>query len=80
MGSDLLSGTFIFAVSGGLIVCEYRRSSERERIKEEQRLKKITDEVLQFQKQLNSLDKPLEMLEEYAKMNSGHAIVLGPFH
>ena len=77
-GADLLSETFIFAVSGGIVVYEYHRSSEKERIKEEQRLKKITDEASRLQAKLISLDKRLEALEEYAKTNSTRAIVLGP--
>jgi hypothetical protein len=77
-GADFLSETFIFAVSGGVVVYEYHRSSEKERIKEEQRLKKITDEASRLQAKLISLDKRLEALEEYAKTNSNRAIVLGP--
>ena len=77
-GADLLSETFIFVVSGGIVVYEYHRSSEKERIKEEQRIKKITDEASRLQAKLVSLDKRLEALEEYAKTNSSRAIVLGP--
>ena len=77
-GADLLSETFIFVVSGGIVVYEYHRSSEKERIKEEQRIKKITDEASRLQAKLVSLDKRLEALEEYAKTNSSRGIVLGP--
>jgi hypothetical protein len=77
-GADLLSETFIFVVSGGIVVYEYHRSSEKERVKEEQRIKKITDEASRLQAKLVSLDKRLEALEEYAKTNSSRAIVLGP--
>jgi hypothetical protein len=77
-GADFLSETFIFVVSGGVVVYEYHRSSEKERIKEEQRLKKITDGASRLQAKLISLDKRLEALEEYAKTNSNRAIVLGP--
>ncbi len=76
--AESISETFIFAVSGGVVVYEYHRSSEKERIKEEQRLKKITDEASRLQAKLMSLDKRLEALEEYAKTNSSRAIVLGP--
>lgn len=77
-GADLLSETFIFVVSGGIVVYEYHRSSEKERVKEAQRIKEITDEASLLQAELVSLDKRLEALEEYAKTNSSRAIVLGP--
>lgn len=77
-GADLLSETFIFVVSGGIVVYEYHRSSEKERIKEEQRLQKIQDGASQLQAKLISLDKRLASLEEYAKANSNRAFVLGP--
>ena len=76
-GADLLSETFIFVVSGGIVVYEYHRSSEKERVKEAQRIKEITDEASLLQAELVSLDKRLEALEEYAKTNSSRAIVLG---
>ena len=75
-GAELFSESFIFFVSGGIVVYEYNRSSEKEKAKEESRLQKITDESARLQDKLNSLDKRLVSLEEYAKANR-RAIVLG---
>mmetsp|Transcript_678 Transcript_678/g.1267 ORF Transcript_678/g.1267 Transcript_678/m.1267 type:complete len:182 (+) Transcript_678:368-913(+) len=68
-GADILSESFIFAVSGGILVYEYNRSSEKEKKKEEARLQKIRDEASRLQAKLDSLDKRLVALEEYAKAN-----------
>ncbi len=68
-GADILSESFIFAVSGGILVYEYNRSSEKEKKKEEARLQKIRDEASRLQGKLDSLDKRLVALEEYAKAN-----------
>ncbi|KAL3794814.1 hypothetical protein ACHAW5_005235 [Stephanodiscus triporus] len=75
-GADLLSESFVFFVSGSVVVYEYHRSSEKEKVKEEARLKEITDESAELQAKLNSLDKRLVSLEEFAKANR-RAIVLG---
>ena len=75
-GAELLSESFIFFVSGGIVVYEYNRSSEKEKVKEEARLQQITDDSARLQAKLNSLDKRLISLEEYAKANR-RAIVLG---
>ena len=75
-GADILSESFIFAVSGGIVVYEYNRSSEKEKKKEEARLQKIRDEATRLQAKLNSLDKRLVALEEYAKANR-RSIILG---
>ena len=68
-GADILSESFIFSVSGAILVYEYQRSSEKEKRKEEQRLQKIRDDAFILQTKLVSLDKRLEALEEYAKAN-----------
>lgn len=75
-GADLFSESFIFFVSGAIVVYEYVRSSEKEKKKEEANLQKIRDEASQLQAKLDSLDKRLISLEEYAKANR-HAIVIG---
>mmetsp|Transcript_34817 Transcript_34817/g.84143 ORF Transcript_34817/g.84143 Transcript_34817/m.84143 type:complete len:208 (-) Transcript_34817:576-1199(-) len=75
-GADLLSETFIFSVSMFIVIYEYNRSSEKEKKKEEARLQKIRDDATRLQAKLNSLDKRLVSLEEYAKANR-RSIVLG---
>ncbi len=55
---------------------EYHRSSVKEKAKEEARLQQITDDSARLQAKLNSLDKRLISLEEYAKANR-RAMVLG---
>lgn len=75
-GADLFSESFIFFVSGGVLVFEYFRSSEKEKVKEEANLQKIRDEAALLQAKLDSLDKRLVSLEEYAKANRS-AIVIG---
>ena len=75
-GAELFSESFILFVSGGIVVYEYNRSSEKEKAKEESRLQQITDEAARLQAKLNSLDKRLVSLEEYAKANR-RALVLG---
>jgi len=75
-GADLFSESFIFFVSGGIVVYEYIKSSEKEKKKEEANLQKIRNEASQLEARLDSLDKRLLSLEEYAKANR-HAIVLG---
>lgn len=68
-GADILSESFIFFVSGAIVVYEYHRSSEKEKKKEAARLQKIRDDASILQAKLVSLDKRLEALEEYAKAN-----------
>jgi hypothetical protein len=68
-GADILSESFIFFVSGAIVVYEYHRSSEKEKLKEAARLQKIRDDASILQAKLVSLDKRLEALEEYAKAN-----------
>ena len=75
-GAELLSESFIFLVSGGVVVYEYHRSSEKEKAKEEARMRKITDESAELQAKLSSLDKRLASLEEFARANR-RAVVLG---
>ena len=69
LGADLISEAFIFGVSGGIVVFEYNRSKEKETKKEAERLQKITDEASRLQAKLNSLDKRLAALEDFAKAN-----------
>eukprot|EP00571_Detonula_confervacea_P003942 CAMPEP_0172325674 /NCGR_PEP_ID=MMETSP1058-20130122/54513_1 /TAXON_ID=83371 /ORGANISM="Detonula confervacea, Strain CCMP 353" /LENGTH=204 /DNA_ID=CAMNT_0013042267 /DNA_START=68 /DNA_END=679 /DNA_ORIENTATION=- len=75
-GADILSETFIFSVSTGILLYEYNRSSAKEKKKEEARLQKIRDDATRLQEKLNSLDKRLVSLEDYAKANR-RSIVLG---
>jgi hypothetical protein len=76
-GADLLSESFLFAVSGGLAVYEYNRSSAKEKTKEAARLHAITDDASRLQAKLVSLDQRLVALEAYAKTNRNRLSVLG---
>lgn len=76
-GAEILSESFIFFVSGAIVVYEYHRSSEKEKVKEEKRLQKIRDDASILQAKLVSLDKRLEALEEYAKANRKSILGIG---
>lgn len=76
-GAEILSESFIFFVSGAIVVYEYHRSSEKEKLKEEKRLQKIRDDASILQAKLVSLDKRLEALEEYAKANRKSILGIG---
>mmetsp|Transcript_5411 Transcript_5411/g.11761 ORF Transcript_5411/g.11761 Transcript_5411/m.11761 type:complete len:215 (+) Transcript_5411:75-719(+) len=76
-GADILSETFLFAVSGGIVVYEYNRSSAKEKKKEAARLQKIRDDAAILQRKLVSLDKRLVALEEYAKANRRSILGIG---
>lgn len=76
-GADILSETFLFAVSGGIVVYEYNRSSAKEKKKEAARLQKIRDDAAILQRKLVSLDKRLVALEEYAKVNRRSILGIG---
>ena len=82
-GADLLSESFIFGVSGTLVVYEYTQSKEKERKKEEKRLQDIVDDATRLQETLESLDKRLVALEAYAKANRRSILgvgVAGEYH
>lgn len=68
-GADLLSEFIVFGVAAAVTTYEYLKSSESNRKKEESRLQKIRDDATILQAKLNSLDKRLVALEEYAKAN-----------
>jgi hypothetical protein len=76
-GAEILGETFIFFVSGAIVVYEYHRSSEKEKKMEAQRLQQIRDDASVLQAKLVSLDKRLEALEEYAKANRKSILGLG---
>ena len=76
LGADLLSESFIFSVSVGILMYEYNRSSIKEEKKEAAKLQKIRDDASKLQAKLDSLDKRLVSLEEFAKANR-RSIVLG---
>ena len=68
-GADLLSEAIVFGVAATVTTYEYLRSSESSKKKEEAQLQKIRDDATKLQAKLNSLDKRLVALEEYAKAN-----------
>lgn len=76
-GADLLSETFLFAVSGGIVIYEYNRSSAKEKKKEEARLQLIRDDATKLQAKLDSLDKRLVALEEFAQANRRSILGIG---
>jgi hypothetical protein len=76
-GAELLSEFFIFSVAAGVTTYEYLKSSESSKKKEEAQLQKIRDDATRLQLKLNSLDKRLVALEEYAKANRSSISVLG---
>ena len=76
-GADLLSEAIVFSVAAGVTTYEYLRSSESSKKKEEAQLQKIRDDATKLQAKLNSLDKRLVALEEYAKANRSSISLLG---
>eukprot|EP00581_Thalassiosira_minuscula_P017106 CAMPEP_0183718814 /NCGR_PEP_ID=MMETSP0737-20130205/11974_1 /TAXON_ID=385413 /ORGANISM="Thalassiosira miniscula, Strain CCMP1093" /LENGTH=190 /DNA_ID=CAMNT_0025948435 /DNA_START=176 /DNA_END=749 /DNA_ORIENTATION=- len=76
-GADILSETFLFGVSGGLVVYEYNRSSAKTEKKEAARLQAIRDDAERLQRKLDSVDKRLVALEEYAKANRRSILGIG---
>merc|ERR1711862_48845 len=68
-GAEFASETFIFAVSGGLIVYEYNQRSEKEKKIEAAKHKQTTDATTRLEEKLASLDKRLLALEHYAEAN-----------
>mmetsp|Transcript_37125 Transcript_37125/g.77731 ORF Transcript_37125/g.77731 Transcript_37125/m.77731 type:complete len:215 (-) Transcript_37125:126-770(-) len=76
-GADILSETFLFTVSGGIVVYEYNKSSAKEKKKEAARLQVIRDDAERLQRKLVSLDKRLVALEEYAKVNRRSILGIG---
>ena len=75
-GADLLSESFIFSVSVLILMYEYNRSNEKEEKKRAAKMQLIRDNATKLQAKLDSLDKRLVSLEEYAKANR-RSIVLG---
>lgn len=76
-GADLLSESFIFSVSVGILMYEYNRSSIKEEKKEAAKLQKIRDDASKLQAKLDSLDKRLVSLEEFAKTNRRSILGIG---
>ena len=68
-GADLLSEAIVFGVAATVTTYEYLRSSASNKKKEDARLQQIRDDATKLQAKLNSLDKRLVALEEYAKAN-----------
>ena len=77
LGADLLSESFIFSVSVGILMYEYNRSSIKEEKKEAAKLQKIRDDASKLQAKLDSLDKRLVSLEEFAKANRRSILGIG---
>ena len=75
-GADLLSESFIFSVSVVILMYEYNRSNVKEEKKRAAKMQQARDKVTKLQAKLDSLDKRLVSLEEYAKANR-RSIVLG---
>lgn len=76
-GAELLSEAFLFAVSGGLVMYEYNRSSAKDKEKEAARHQALRDDAARLQAKLVSLDKRLEALEEYAQKNRRSILGIG---
>jgi hypothetical protein len=68
-GADLLSESFIFSVSVAILMYEYNRSNVKEEKKRAAKMQLIRDNATKLQAKLDSLDKRLVSLEEYAKAN-----------
>lgn len=76
-GADLLSEAIVFSVAAFVTTYEYLRSSESTKNKEEAKLQKIRADATKLQAKLNSIDKRLVALEEYAKANRSSISLLG---
>lgn len=69
VGAEFVGESFVFAVSGGIVVWEYNRTQENNRKKQAkiQQEARLQREVLQAK--LNSLDVRLQAVEEVMKAN-----------
>jgi hypothetical protein len=69
-GAEFVGESFIFLVSGGLVVWEYNRSNESARNKEAQKVAKQKAEYVALQAKLHTLDVRLKAVENVVKQNS----------
>jgi hypothetical protein len=78
-GAEFVGESFIFIVSGGLVVWEYNRSNESARNKEAQKVAKQKAENAALQAKLHTLDLRLKAVENVVKQNSDSLLGLrGP--
>jgi len=69
-GADLVGESFIFIVAGGLVVWEYEKGKEKERVKEKKKFAKVKAASDELQRKLVALDSRLMALEEVVVSNS----------
>lgn len=76
-GAELFGETFILGVSVTILLWEYNRGKEKERIAEEKQQSKATEERKALQAQLHTLDIRLNALEKAVERNSASIMNLG---
>ena len=67
-GAEFLSESFVFLVGGTVIVLEYNRNREKERVLEAARHNELVQETEKLQIKLNAVDERLAMLESMMKL------------
>lgn len=76
-GADMVGETFIFGVSGGILVWEYNRTKEKEKAKEAEKIAKQKEENTSLRSKLHALDLRLKAVETVVKENSKSLYGLG---
>lgn len=76
-GADMVGETFIFGVSGGIVVWEYNRSKEKDKAKEAEKIAKQKEENAGLRSKLHALDLRLKAVEIVVKENSQSLYGLG---
>mmetsp|Transcript_1879 Transcript_1879/g.2701 ORF Transcript_1879/g.2701 Transcript_1879/m.2701 type:complete len:192 (-) Transcript_1879:540-1115(-) len=67
MGSEILTEGFLFTVAGGLVVWEYNKSKEKERLKEEKQRIHERNENARLEAMIHGLDVRMVDLEQILK-------------
>ena len=76
-GADLVGETFIFGVSGVILVWEYNRSKEKDKAKEAEKIAKQKEKNTALRSKLHALDLRLKAVEIVVKENSQSLYGLG---
>ena len=76
-GAEFVGESFVFLVSGSLVVIEYNRSAESNRRKEEKRRAEAAAERAALQAKLVALDARLKAVEATVEHNSHTILGLG---
>jgi hypothetical protein len=77
VGADFFGESFLFLVSGGIVVWEYNRSNEKAKEKEAQKHAQLKGENEKLRAKLHSLDVRLKAVEDVVKHNADSIMQIG---